>query len=71
MKFQLEGEKAEDLQKFSGKPNRKESNAGSKIQSTDEKIRSALRISFNGGLITLINSKPLTNKNAARQGLKI
>ena len=60
LKFQLEGEKAEDLQKFFGKPNRKEGNTGL-----------VLRISFNGGLITLIKSKPLTNKNAARQGLKI
>ncbi len=60
LKFQLEGKKAEDLQKFFGKPNRVEGNVwiytGLKIQSTDEKFRSVLRVSFNGGFIALINA---------------
>ena len=60
LKFQLEGKKAEDLQKFFGKPNRAEGNVwiytGLKIQSTDEKFRSVLRVSFNGGFIALINA---------------
>ena len=60
VKFQLEGKKPDELQKFLGEPNRVEGNmwiyTGLKIQSTDEKIRSVLRISFNGGLIALINA---------------
>ena len=60
VKFQFEGKKPDELQKFLGKPNRAEGNmwiyTGLKIQSTDEKIKSVLRISFNGGLIALINA---------------
>ena len=60
VKFQLEGKKPDELQKFLGKPNRVEGNmwtyTGLKIQSTDKKIRSVLRVSFNGGFIVLINA---------------
>lgn len=60
LKFQLEGKKPDDLQKFFGKPNRVQGNmwiyTGLKIQSNDAKIRPVLRISFNGGLIALINA---------------
>ena len=60
LKFQLEGKNPGDLQKYFGKPNRVEGNmwiyTGLKIQSNDEKIRPVLRVSFNGGLIALINA---------------
>ena len=60
VKFQLEGKKPHELQRFLGKPNRVEANmwiyTGLRIQSNDEKIRPVLRVSFNGGLIALINS---------------
>ena len=60
LKFQLEGKKPGDLQKYFGKPNRVEGNmwiyTGLKIQSNDEKIRPVLRVSINGGLIALINA---------------
>ena len=72
LKFQLEGKKAEDLQKFFGKPKRSEGNVwiytGLKMQSTDEKFRSVLRVSLTADL--LLSSTLLTNKKPTRQGLK-